>query len=151
MDGFWRFKDYNPTHHLGNDIKSHWTEYVRNVVVMTIRRADQTQEVQNMFCRCQKSTLQLKDRPYDPYLWLLRGNILHQLGYPELALGDLWKALILCNVAHTSCIARLGAQHLHVPRFCDCISYSTALTPHLKYGDLALAQFRESFSKRKGK
>lgn len=29
MDGAWRFEAYNPTHHLGDDIKGHWTDRVR--------------------------------------------------------------------------------------------------------------------------
>lgn len=33
--------------------------------------------------------------PYDPELWLTRGNCLRLLGYPELGLGDTYKARLL--------------------------------------------------------
>lgn len=91
----------------------------------------------------QQTTLQLKDRPYDPYVWISRGNILSKLGFPELALGDLWKSQLLCNLAREACSSRLATYHESDPFF----------TPSngSKKGDLALAQFGESYCKRNGK
>ncbi|TVY38344.1 hypothetical protein LSUB1_G002620 [Lachnellula subtilissima] len=37
----------------------------------------------------------LASLPYDPETWLNRGNCLRLLGYPELALGDVYKARLL--------------------------------------------------------
>jgi len=37
----------------------------------------------------------LASLPYDPETWLNRGNCLRLLGYPELALGDIYKARLL--------------------------------------------------------
>ncbi|OQO09952.1 hypothetical protein B0A48_04307 [Cryoendolithus antarcticus] len=39
----------------------------------------------------------LAGTPYDPALWLSRAKTLRDLGYPELALADAWKAGLLCN------------------------------------------------------
>ncbi|TVY93802.1 hypothetical protein LAWI1_G000249 [Lachnellula willkommii] len=40
-------------------------------------------------------TQRLASLPYDPETWLNRGNCLRLLGYPELALGDVYKARLL--------------------------------------------------------
>lgn len=40
-------------------------------------------------------TQQLAALPYDPETWLNRGNCLRLLGFPELALGDVYKARLL--------------------------------------------------------
>ncbi|OQO06748.1 hypothetical protein B0A48_08536 [Cryoendolithus antarcticus] len=43
------------------------------------------------------STRTLADTPYQPKLWLSRSRTLRDLGYPELALADAWKAHLLCD------------------------------------------------------
>lgn len=35
--------------------------------------------------------------PYDPHLWLARAQTLSSLRYPELAVGDAHKAILLCT------------------------------------------------------
>ncbi|KAK6441683.1 hypothetical protein LTR95_002074 [Oleoguttula sp. CCFEE 5521] len=42
-------------------------------------------------------TRTLAGTPYDPALWLCRSKTLRDLGYPELALADAWKAGLLCD------------------------------------------------------
>jgi hypothetical protein len=39
----------------------------------------------------------LADRPYLPSAWTRRAETLFALGYPELAAGDAYKALLLCD------------------------------------------------------
>lgn len=46
-----------------------------------------------------KLTKEIADLPYDPELWLYRGRSLRLLGYPELALGDVYKARLLVEAA----------------------------------------------------
>jgi hypothetical protein len=48
-----------------------------------------------MVSRLRKLTNDLKDSPYDPELWLNRGQVLAKLGYPELVGGDNYKAILL--------------------------------------------------------
>lgn len=54
-----------------------------------------------------KLTKDIADLPYNPELWLHRGQCLHLLGYPELALGDVFKARLLVEAAlgNTSILA----------------------------------------------
>jgi hypothetical protein len=42
-------------------------------------------------------SLQISQSPYDPILWHKRGSTLLELGYPELAMGDLYKCKLLCE------------------------------------------------------
>jgi hypothetical protein len=44
-------------------------------------------------------TKDIADLPYDPEPWLHRGQCLRLLGYPELALGDVYKARLLVEAA----------------------------------------------------
>lgn len=44
-------------------------------------------------------TKEIADLPYDPEPWLHRGQCLRLLGYPELALGDVYKARLLTEAA----------------------------------------------------
>jgi hypothetical protein len=44
-------------------------------------------------------TKEIADLPYDPESWLSRGRCLRILGYPELALGDVYKARLLVEAA----------------------------------------------------
>lgn len=46
-----------------------------------------------------KITKDIAETPYDPENWLNRGNCLRKLGYPELALGDVYKAQLLTEAA----------------------------------------------------
>lgn len=46
-----------------------------------------------------KLTKDITDLPYDPEPWLHRGQCLRLLGYPELALGDVYKARLLVEAA----------------------------------------------------
>jgi hypothetical protein len=46
-----------------------------------------------------KFTKEIADLPYDPEPWLYRGRSLRLLGYPELALGDVYKARLLVEAA----------------------------------------------------
>jgi hypothetical protein len=39
------------------------------------------------------------DLPYDPSLWRDRAEVLLELGYPELAASDAWKAVLLFDDA----------------------------------------------------
>lgn len=42
-------------------------------------------------------TTDLLERPYHPGHWLVRARALHINGYPELAVGDAHKALLICD------------------------------------------------------
>lgn len=46
-----------------------------------------------------KLTKDIADLPYDPEPWLHRSQCLRRLGYPELALGDAYKARLLVEAA----------------------------------------------------
>lgn len=41
----------------------------------------------------------LYEQPYHPGHWLARARALLTLGYPELAVGDAYKAILLCDAA----------------------------------------------------
>jgi hypothetical protein len=49
-------------------------------------------------------TADLEVYPYDPADWLARALVFEQLGYPELAVGDAYKAQMLCQ-AHEETLA----------------------------------------------
>jgi hypothetical protein len=40
---------------------------------------------------------QISKSPYDPICWHKRGALLLELGYPDLAMGDLYKCKLLCE------------------------------------------------------
>lgn len=48
--------------------------------------------------------------PYDPEIWLNRGNCLRLLGYPELALGDVYKARLLVEAGLLKTPSELGDE-----------------------------------------
>ncbi|KAH6717318.1 hypothetical protein BKA61DRAFT_547131 [Leptodontidium sp. MPI-SDFR-AT-0119] len=48
--------------------------------------------------------------PYDPELWLTRGNCLRLLGYPELGLGDAYKARLLVEAGLLETPSILGDE-----------------------------------------
>ncbi len=48
--------------------------------------------------------------PYDPETWLNRGNCLRLLGYPELALGDVYKARLLVEAGLLETPSILGDE-----------------------------------------
>ena len=55
-------------------------------------------------------TQQLAALPYDPETWLNRGNCLRLLGYPELALGDVYKARLLVEAGIEETPSSLGEE-----------------------------------------
>ncbi|KAL2060898.1 hypothetical protein VTL71DRAFT_8950 [Oculimacula yallundae] len=54
--------------------------------------------------------------PYDPELWLTRGNCLRLLGYPELGLGDVYKARLLVEAGLDETPSTLGDDVLKASR-----------------------------------
>ncbi|KAF2725832.1 hypothetical protein K431DRAFT_280558 [Polychaeton citri CBS 116435] len=51
--------------------------------------------------------------PYDPTIWAQRSKVLHSLQYPELAIGDAWKARSLCRQLLSTLVGkRRGRQAL---------------------------------------
>ncbi|CAL3971745.1 unnamed protein product [Diplocarpon coronariae] len=44
-----------------------------------------------------RATKRIKDTPYLHFIWWERGAFLSQLGFPELAASDAYKAIMLCN------------------------------------------------------
>jgi hypothetical protein len=57
-----------------------------------------------------KFTQLLASFPYDPETWLNRGNCLRLLGYPELALGDVYKARLLVEAGIEKTSSVLGNE-----------------------------------------
>ena len=47
-------------------------------------------------------TRKLRDLPYEPSYWLLRGQALLELGYPELAVGDVHKSRLLSQALRSN-------------------------------------------------
>ena len=55
-------------------------------------------------------TTLLQTLPYDPETWLNRGNCLRLLGFPELALGDVYKARLLVEAGLLETPSVLGNE-----------------------------------------
>jgi hypothetical protein len=91
----------------------------------------------------------LKDRAYDPCVWTSRGTVLAGLGFPELALGDLWKAQLLCGLARDARASSLTAYSSPIANQCDNDPVPTSSSTQAKCADLALTQFAESYYKRR--
>jgi len=45
--------------------------------------------------------------PYDPENWILRARLLNVLGYPELAVGDAYKARMLVDAGSATKLSKL--------------------------------------------
>ncbi|KAF8856088.1 hypothetical protein BDZ45DRAFT_654548 [Acephala macrosclerotiorum] len=79
MDSAWKYTQYSP---------SSACEISPPLRLDPDRFTSESQEVIDF-------TQLLTTLPYDPETWLNRGNCLRLLGYPELALGDAYKARLL--------------------------------------------------------
>ena len=64
-----------------------------------------SQELEKLQGNLQKCTRSIIERPYDPAAWLLRAEILLRLGYPELVLGDCYKARLLLEAVEKADVA----------------------------------------------
>ncbi|KAL3418843.1 WD and tetratricopeptide repeat protein [Phlyctema vagabunda] len=60
----------------------------------------------------QQASQGILENPYDPELWLNRAHCLRLLGYPELALGDIYKARLLAEAALSSNSTTIGTLAL---------------------------------------
>lgn len=60
-----------------------------------------TGALKTLFCTLRQQTGSIKLSPYDPGTWLQRARTLVELRYPELAMGDAYKAKLLCD-AHNA-------------------------------------------------
>lgn len=61
----------------------------------------ETRQMANIFqliAKLNTNSLAIRKHPYDPDLWLQRASTLASLRYPELAVGDAHKAILLCQV-----------------------------------------------------
>ena len=56
-----------------------------------------TGALNTLFCTLRQQTSSIKLSPYDPETWLQRAETLVELRYPELAMGDAYKARLLCD------------------------------------------------------
>src|SRR3954463_11350663 len=62
---------------------------------MRMQRLTNIQEIRSFRKHLQSLTQRLHGSPYDPSVWIRRSGVLLSMGYPELATGDAYKALIL--------------------------------------------------------
>jgi hypothetical protein len=69
----------------------------------TRSRRDSAHDLGTCF-KLSASTEDIKAHPYDPAGWLARALVFEQLGYPELVVGDAYKAQMLCE-AHEEALA----------------------------------------------
>jgi len=78
-------------------------------------------------------TRQIGLTPYDPELWLYRGRSLRLLGYPELALGDVYKARLLVEAVrekrslfgvsvHALYTSKIRALHMTQPSWAALVA-----------------------------
>ncbi|CZS97211.1 uncharacterized protein RAG0_06374 [Rhynchosporium agropyri] len=92
MDSPWKFNQYTP---------SSACEISPPVVLDPEQFASESDEVIRL-------TQLIATLPYDPELWLTRGNCLRLLGYPELGLGDVYKARLLVEAGLEETSSILG-------------------------------------------
>ncbi|KAK4896154.1 hypothetical protein LTR27_006011 [Elasticomyces elasticus] len=62
---------------------------------------DLTPRLPDLINTLNTQTKDLQQHPYDPELWLHRATTLASLRFPELAVGDTYKALLLCRTINT--------------------------------------------------
>ncbi|KAF1982163.1 hypothetical protein K402DRAFT_208508 [Aulographum hederae CBS 113979] len=91
MDGKW-----NLTRNLATAIPSKAGNHARQSE--SCRDApDATRSILRNVVAIQRLTGDLRACPYDPNLWCTRSKALYELDFPELAIGDAYKALKLCE------------------------------------------------------
>ncbi|KFZ16869.1 hypothetical protein V502_04861 [Pseudogymnoascus sp. VKM F-4520 (FW-2644)] len=83
MDHPWRDDDFSP---------SSACEVAPYEILDPERLAAESSDLQTF-------TKSIAEQPYDPESWLLRGRCLRLLGFPELALGDAYKARLLVEAS----------------------------------------------------
>ncbi|RFU26468.1 hypothetical protein B7463_g9870, partial [Scytalidium lignicola] len=94
MDSPWKFGQYSP---------SSCCEIGPQLALDSDRFATESSEVIRF-------TQLLASLPYDPETWLNRSNCLRLLGYPELALGDAYKARLLVEAGLLESPSILGNE-----------------------------------------
>lgn len=80
------------------DILAKWSDSAVYLVHMQKHEGDKEgvkRRVHGMLVLCFSATIQLVASPYDVDLWFKRKEAHDKLGYPELAMGDLYKYLLL--------------------------------------------------------
>jgi len=108
MDNPWSAKDWKPTVDAESVACKRSNLLVRKLTALGPHVTGHqrilifAQEVQLFQIDLQELTQHLLRCPYDPVAWLQRAEVLLPLGFPELAVGDAYKALLLIGKSRKS-------------------------------------------------